>query len=139
MSQSINYDTQVTRYHGPPKPAMPSNVALKSPQSLKLLCRRSISVRLATDKDCTFMEKILSEEPHPEFNGYNTQVCRESGALIKPSAYSTYQPLIDMKPSNPDTMMTALVEAQRLTKLSGQDFTVFTCDQQLYRVALHIT
>lgn len=58
---------------------------------------------------------------------------------MKPATSAKYQPLIDMIPSHPDTMMTSLVEAQRLTKLAGHDFTIFTCDQQLYRVALHIT
>lgn len=35
--------------------------------------------------------------------------------------------------------MTALVEAQRLTKTVGRDLTVFKCDQQFYRVALNFT
>jgi len=34
--------------------------------------------------------------------------------------------------------MTALVQAERLTAQSGQEFTIFTCDQQLYRVSLQI-
>ena len=35
-------------------------------------------------------------------------------------------------------MMTALVQAERLTAQTGQEFTIFTCDQQLYRVSLQI-
>jgi hypothetical protein len=49
-----------------------------------------------------------------------------------------YTPLIDMVPSDPTTMMTAMVEAQKLTRQSGHVFTVFTADQQLYRVVVNV-
>jgi len=48
-------------------------------------------------------------------------------------------PLIDMKPSDPDTMMTAKIRAQQLMLNIGQNFLVLTCDQQLYPEALEIT
>ena len=44
-----------------------------------------------------------------------------------------------MVPAEPDTMKTAMVEAQRLTLLTGQEWTIFTNDQQLYQVAGNIT
>jgi hypothetical protein len=47
-------------------------------------------------------------------------------------------PLIDMVPSDPSTRMTAMQEAKKLTLKSGQNFTVFTADQQLYRVMLNV-
>ena len=43
-----------------------------------------------------------------------------------------------MKPSDADTMMTAMVRAQELTLEAGQQFTVLTCDQQVYRVAVQV-
>ena len=43
-----------------------------------------------------------------------------------------------MPPSDPDTMMTALQEAKRLTNERGQKKMVFTCDQQLYKVAVDV-
>ena len=43
-----------------------------------------------------------------------------------------------MVPSDPDTMMTAMYEAQRITVKCGQTFTVFTADQQFYRVMVNI-
>ena len=49
-----------------------------------------------------------------------------------------YMPLIDMPPVDHSTMMTALIEANRLTSEAGQEFTIFTCDQQLYRVSLQV-
>ena len=36
-------------------------------------------------------------------------------------------------------MLTAMIEADRLVKSTGQNIVVFTCDQQLYKVAVNIT
>jgi len=45
---------------------------------------------------------------------------------------------VDMTPAEPDTMKTAMVHAQHITTLTGQEWTVFTCDQQLYKVVVNI-
>ena len=49
-----------------------------------------------------------------------------------------YMHLIDMTTVDHSTMMTALIEANRHTSEAGQEFTIFTCDQQLYRVSLQV-
>ena len=49
-----------------------------------------------------------------------------------------YMPLIDMTPSDLDTIMIALHQAQQNTSDSGLDYVVFTADLQLYRVAVNI-
>ena len=41
-----------------------------------------------------------------------------------------------MLPHDPDTMLTAMKEAQKLTNDCGQKVTIFTLDQQLYRISL---
>jgi len=43
-----------------------------------------------------------------------------------------------MTPADPDTMLTAIVEAQKFTKLSVHKFTVFTDDQQLYKATMNV-
>ena len=35
-------------------------------------------------------------------------------------------------------MLTAMMKGEKLTKKAGQDFTVFTADQQLFRVIMDI-
>ena len=47
-------------------------------------------------------------------------------------------PLIDMTPSDPVAIMTALHQAQQITSDRGQDYVVLTADLQLYRVAVNI-
>ncbi len=81
---------------------------------------------------------MLYKDECPEFNGYNTAACREQKGNIMPKTTAVYLPLIDMTPSDPDTIMTALSRAQELTLKTGQEFVVFTCDLQLYRVALNV-
>ena len=74
----------------------------------------------------------------PEFNGYNSRLCREQGRYPKPKTKAVYLLLIDMPPAHPDTIMTAMSKAQQLMEKIGQNFTVFTADQQLYRVAIEV-
>ena len=49
-----------------------------------------------------------------------------------------YTPLIDMTPSDPTTMKSAMLEAKRLTKKAGLATTLFTAELQLYRVGLNV-
>ena len=49
-----------------------------------------------------------------------------------------YTPLIDMTPSDPTTMKSAMLEAKRLTKKAGLATTLFTADLQLYHVDLNV-
>ena len=44
-----------------------------------------------------------------------------------------------MKPSDPNTMLTAMVRVQEPTSQTGQTFSLLTCDQQLYKVAVHVS
>ena len=67
----------------------------------------------------------------PDFDGSNTRLTLEHALSPKPATRVMYSPLIDMVPADPDTMMTAMCEAQRLTVKCGQKYTVFTADQQL--------
>ncbi len=81
---------------------------------------------------------MLTQEECPEFSWYNTAISRNQIHSLNSKTTPVYLPLIDMAPSDPDTMMTALSQAQQLTSDTGQTFTVFTCDLQLYRVSLHV-
>ena len=71
--------------------------------------------------------------------GNNTQRARNAGQPPQRKTDVVYSPFLDMIPSEPDTMKTAMVEAQRLTQLTGQEWTIFTSDQQLYKELVHIT
>ena len=139
MSTDVVTDVPLQQYCGPKKPQMPTHAATKSPLSLKVLASQCISLKRARDMDFQFIHDIVSVPNTPEYGGFNTAQCREKGHNIKAKTKAVYLPLIDMAPAEPSTMLTAMVEAQRLTNSTGQVYTIFTNDQQLYRVVVHIT
>lgn len=138
MSQVIDFDIPVQRYQGPKKVPMPQKDSLKSVLPLKVLCSSIISARRAEELDVTFLRDVIKNETCPEYNGYNTNVTRDQGVSMQPKTKAVYLPLIDMTPSDPDTMMTALHEAKRLTEERAQKYAIFTSDQQLYKVAVDV-
>ena len=75
------------------------------------------------------MKSIVTNDGEPEFNGYNTRNSREQGHTIYPTTKAVYPPMLDMTPSEPDTMFTAMVEAQRLTNMTVYAYTIFTNNQ----------
>ena len=74
----------------------------------------------------------------PEYHGYNTKVCREQGHILKRKTSIVYLSLIDKAPSDPATIMSAMLKARAVTETTGQEYVVFTADQQLYRVSVHV-
>ena len=117
---------------------MPKAFAYHRVLPLGILASQIIRINRAQTTDYTFLSQIVNDESTPEYTGINTKLARQQGHAIKPSTKAIYTPLIDMKPSHPDTIMTAMVEAQRLTKETNQVVTFFTLDQQLYRIAVDI-
>ena len=75
----------------------------------------------------------------PGYNGFNVRQARYLGHSAKLATKAIYTPLIDMIPSDPDTVMSTMLEAQRLINKCGQSITIFTNDQQLNRVAVNVT
>ena len=80
----------------------------------------------------------LTNDKVPDYNGFNTQRTRDSGHSLKPKSSVVFTPLLDRTPSDLSTMLTKMAEAARITHKVGQSVTVFTADQQLYRMALDI-
>ena len=118
---------------------MPSHSVSRSPLSLRVLANQMISVDRARETDLQFLSDIISIPNTQEFGGYNTCHAREQGHASKPQTKTVYLPLIDMAHAEPTTMLTVMVEAQQLTNSTGQVYTIFTNDQQLYRIVVHIT
>ena len=63
---------------------------------------------------------ITMSQSSPMFGGFSTCFVREQGQSQMPGTKAVYIPLIDMTPSDSTTMLTALMEAQALTKETGQ-------------------
>ena len=64
------------------------------------------------------MKSIVAKDGEPELNGYTTKNSREQGHTIYSATEAVYLPLLDMTPAEPDTMLTAMMESQRLTNMT---------------------
>ena len=63
---------------------------------------------------------------------------REQPDTLQPRTKVVYLPVINKPPSEPSTMMAAMLKAKASPKKTGQDFVLFTAYEHLYRVAVHI-
>ena len=138
MTKEIDYQLDIVRYSGPKKPKIPPQLLKLRVPPLKILAHMVLSQQRANESDFAFLTDVIMSNDCPEFNGYNTRLCREQGRSPELKTKAVYLPLIDMPPAHPDTIMTAMRKAQQLTEKIGQNFTVFTADQQLYRVAVEV-
>ena len=125
-------------YKGQQKPSMPHSCAQRGVLPLKILCSQVINVKEAKSTDFQFIKEVLTEPSVPDFAGYNTRKIRESGQLVKNETKVIYRPLINKMPSDPSTILTAMCDVESASERAGQQVTVFTCDQQLYRVTIDI-
>ena len=139
MKTKLPQQAILHRYQGPKRPEMPHQQVVRHVLPLKILVSQVISSNRAKDVDFTFLQMVTHNPETPEYGGFNTMLSRQQGQSIKPATIAVYTPLIDMVPSDPDTMMTAMMEAKRLTEQTGQTITIFTADQQLYQVVVDIT
>ena len=116
---------------------MPKSAAVTTVLPLKLLAQQATLKQRADETDFAFFRDILKHNC-PEYNGYNTALCRKLGQTEEPKTKTAYLPLIDLVPSHPDTIMTSMVEAQKITHNADQKYVLLTCDLQLYKVALNV-
>ena len=75
-----------------------------------------------------------------EFDGFYTKLVHEHALSPTPATTALYTPLIDMDPTDQDTMMTAMCEVLKKLKLKGWLLNVNrNANQQLYRVMVNVT
>ncbi len=131
-------DSPTVRHSGPKKTQMPIKEATHAILPLKVLAHQIIQLSRSQFLDFKFLKAVVTDTDIPEFSGFNTKLAREQKQSARPATKAIYTPLIDMTPADPDTMMSAVVEVQKLSKQCGQNYTVFTNDQQLYKVTVNV-
>ena len=80
--------------------------------SSDMLHHQEVSRKRAAENDFAFIQEVITTDKCPEFNGYNTKLCREQGRSLAPKTKVVYLPLIDKPPAHAATMMTAMVKSQ---------------------------
>ena len=129
-------DEAPLHYAGQNKPPMPELPESFLPDEFKT--HQRISNDRAAELDFQFMQDMKTLPSCPEYNGYNTMVCREQGHMLRKKTQIVYLPLIDKAPADPATITSALLKAQAVTGATGQEYVFFTADQQLYKVAVRV-
>lgn len=119
---------EISRYTGPQKPDPPADSVKVKVMPLRVLARMVLAGDRAAEKDFSFLTDIVEKDDSPEFNAQSLQ----------PKTRAVYLLLIDLPPAKYDTMLTSMLQVERLTEPTGQTFTLFTLDQQLYRIAVEI-
>ena len=117
---------------------MPKEQALYQVPSLSLLASQAITARRALENDFAYFQDIHTEPHCPEYNGYNTKICREAGMHPQPKTEVAFLPLVDRPPAHPDTIKTAMEKGLSLVKAAGQNMLIFTADQQLYKIVIDV-
>ena len=116
---------------------MPVSHAKVSVLPLEVLCRQVVAKQRSEEEDFKFLKESVTLQNTPDYSGYNTKV-RRNKSNKKRKTNIFYKPLIDKKPTDPSTILTAMYEIERTSKDAGQEVAVFTCDQQLYRIVVDI-
>lgn len=83
-------------------------------------------------------QKICLRKNCPDFHGFKTNEEKIKDQAPKPKSNITFRQLIDQTTSKPSTMLTSIVNTEKVTNAAGQRITVFTTDQQLYGVVFDI-
>jgi len=129
-------DVNVQCFHGRKQSDMPEGRAKGTVPTLAFLARIQLSNQRAAAEDFEFLKAVTGKDPCPEYGGTNMTQARERGKQPEKKTTVLYTAFLDITPAEPDTMKTAMVQAQHITTLTGQEWTVFTCDQQLYKVVV---
>ena len=137
MKEPIDLDDEVVRYSGPVKPDMPMELSWNQKPSDDL-DKAVVSLYRARELDYSFLSNVLQEADTPEYNGFNTQVCRESGMQTACKSIVRYMPLLNMKPADPDTVNTVIVKGLSIIEGANQDYFVMTADMQIYKIIVSI-
>ena len=129
-------EVPIQHYHGPKHPDMPPSPLVNEDKHHHMQRCQEVSLNRCHEFDIQFLKSVILSENVSEYGGHITKVAREQNHTVHPATVTRYRPLLDLKPSDPSTIKTALFEAQSLTSNCGQQFVVITADQQLYKVIL---
>ena len=131
-------EAEIKVFVGEKTPKMPSSHATVTVLPLKMLCQIVISKEKSENWDFNFLKESVTKHNVPDYGGYNNKIKRNESQQNRPKSNIVYLPLIDKRPADPSTVLTTMHSVDLICKESGQEFIVFTCDQQLYRITLDI-
>ena len=118
-------DIPLSIYNGPKKPEVDPYFATAGISPLKLLCTQILLAERSRAEDFRFLKRSLLEENCSDFHGFNTNETRIAGQIPKPKSKITFRHLIDQTPSEHSTMLTSMIDAEKVTNAAGQKITIY--------------
>ena len=107
-------EIKITFFKGQKNPPMSKRFCITSVFPLKVLREQVILHERTKDEDFQFIKSVLKSDETPDYNGYNT-INRNNGQSLKSKTKVILTPLLDRIPSDPSTMLTAMIEAEKIT------------------------
>ena len=95
-------------------------------------------VKRAVENDFVFLQDIHTQPKCPEYNEFNTRLCKEARMLPQHKTDVAFLPLVIRPPAHHDTTKTAIDKGLTLMRATGDDVLIFTADQQLYKIVIDI-
>ena len=95
---------------------------------------QEVSLHRARELDVQLLNSVLKNDNVCEYGGYLTKISRKQNHTVRPATQAKYHPLLDLKPSDPSSVKTVMIESQRLISDCGQPFVIITADQQSTRL-----
>ena len=139
MKHPIECETPITMYKGPKKVNMPLTATDRLEMTEENIASQAVSMARARNIDFSFLKDILFKDGTPEYNGYNTQICRDTDMRPAPKSVVSYLPLLNMKPTDRTTVLTSITKGFEVTRDSNQDILVITADAAIYKIIVDIS
>lgn len=114
MAVQVDVDIPVQICTGPKWPDMLPSSAKKTVMSLQILATQVVTFNRAYTRNVSFLSKIVGEKACSEWNGFNSIFDRNEGNTLKPAKTCFYNLLTKMKPSGLDTLLTTMLETDKL-------------------------
>ena len=118
---------------------MPKSEVTSTILLLNILAKAALSLRGANDDDFHFLKLLVDGFEILEYKSFNKKLAREFGVGLHPATDVTYMRLFNMDITEPDTMLTTLKLVKSQSEQVGQEYTMFTNDQQLFKIVTQIT
>ena len=117
---------------------IPKEFCITSVLPFKVLHEQVTLLERAKNKYFQFIKSILKSNETLDYKGYNIMNTRNNCQSLKSKTRVIFTPILDLTLSDPSTVLAPMIKAEKNTNQTGQNITIFTADQHLFRVALAV-
>ena len=109
---------------------------------IELVRKKNDSVNTALEHDLSWLVNVIQNvscgKLPTEWAGHMTRKAKDKESDLGPATNFLFGPLIDAPPSNPDTVLTALMYIEQFLTQHNQRHLHISADMQLYKIVMQI-